>query len=439
MIVALEHRERVGLADARVVGDLVVAHEGRVADRHALDDVGHQQRRDEVAHHHGDRRADQRIEAAAVHVRGAAAALAAGRAPLGGDVRQRQRDRAHEPVGIGEVGEQVPRLRAAAVAGSRSSWPCSAARRRRTCCRGWCPRRRAARRRSRAGARSRPRRRDGWRRACGPTPSHTSGTRACPSCCRAAARPGWRPSARRGRTPSRCSRCEPSASQRAIVGACPSRSASRSTPSPSPSISNRITPGTSVWLRRRRLRDPAPDDAQMARVPVDVEQRRHDHRDEREAERDRQIRPERRRLAVHHVERERDHAGAEHERAETERDDRQRQRDARDERPQDRVDQRHHDRTTAAARSDGELSLPGSSAVRSSKGQDLRRRASRRRGGRSPRPPPSRPVRLCSLCLSFCAGHLVASVSSHGRWRDHGRAGQARPGTVSFSSATRPS
>ena len=44
VIVSLEHRERIGLANPRVVGDLVIADERRVADRHALDDVGHQQR-----------------------------------------------------------------------------------------------------------------------------------------------------------------------------------------------------------------------------------------------------------------------------------------------------------------------------------------------------------------------------------------------------------
>ncbi len=61
----------------------------------------------------------------------------------------------------------------------------------------------------------------------------------------------------------------PSSSQRAIVGACPSRSARCSTGSARPSISNRITPGTSV-----RLADsagPPADHAQLAGVVVEAE------------------------------------------------------------------------------------------------------------------------------------------------------------------------
>ena len=77
-IVALQHRQSIGLADSRVVGDLVVSDERRVADRHALDDVRHQQRRDEVAHDDRDRGADERVEAAPIDMRGAAAALADG-------------------------------------------------------------------------------------------------------------------------------------------------------------------------------------------------------------------------------------------------------------------------------------------------------------------------------------------------------------------------
>ncbi len=200
---ALEHRESVGLANPRVVGDLVVAHEGGVADRHALDDVGHQQRRDEVAHDHGDRGADERVQAAPVDMRGAAAALADGRPALVRDVGQRQHDRAQEPVGIGEVGEQVPGLGSSAVADDahrgRAAWrvarehvPPARARGGQQTLAGRV-----------AGARSRPRRRDDWRPACDRTPSHTSGRRACPSCFRAAGRPGSPRSGRRDRTPSR--------------------------------------------------------------------------------------------------------------------------------------------------------------------------------------------------------------------------------------------
>jgi hypothetical protein len=60
-IVALQHRQGVGLANPRMMGHLVVAHEGRVGDRHALDDVSQQQGCHDVAHHHRDRGPDQRI------------------------------------------------------------------------------------------------------------------------------------------------------------------------------------------------------------------------------------------------------------------------------------------------------------------------------------------------------------------------------------------
>ena len=49
-------------------------------------------------------------------------------------------------------------------------------------------------------------------------------------------------------------RCVPRSSQRAIVGACPSRRARRRTGSARPSISNRITPGTSVRSASRTRR-----------------------------------------------------------------------------------------------------------------------------------------------------------------------------------------
>ncbi len=123
----------------------------------------------------------------------------------------------------------------------------------------------------------------------------------------------------------------PSDSQRAIVGACPSRIAVAQHPL-----------AQAVDLEQDHPRDvgaivlggaashPSPHDAQVAGVAVHVEQRRDEHRDERQPERDRQVAPERGRLAVDHVERERDRAGAEGERAEPEGEDRQRQRQARD-------------------------------------------------------------------------------------------------------------
>ena len=64
-------------------------------------------------------------------------------------------------------------------------------------------------------------------------------------------------SARRGRSPTRRAGSVPSASQRAISGALPSRIARRSTGSASPSISRKMIPGTSVrscapWRRAIR-------------------------------------------------------------------------------------------------------------------------------------------------------------------------------------------
>ncbi len=88
-------------------------------------------------------------------------------------------------------------------------------------------------------------------------------------------RPAWLAPVCEERSHSQPSRrCEPSDSQRAIVGACPSRSASRSIPSPRPSISNRIVPGTSRAVVPARVARAAADDAQLAGVPADVEQRR---------------------------------------------------------------------------------------------------------------------------------------------------------------------
>ena len=131
---------------------------------------------------------------------------------------------------------------------------------------------------------------------------------------------------------------EPASDRRRVIRRAAPRAA---LPSPSPSISNRITPGTSVRSARRSAAYPSPDDAQVHGVAVDVEQRRDDHRHERQRERDRQVHPERRCLAVDPVEGERDGPGAQRERAEPKGDDRQRQCQAHHDRPQNRVDQRH--------------------------------------------------------------------------------------------------
>jgi hypothetical protein len=80
----------------------------------------------------------------------------------------------------------------------------------------------------------------------------------------------------------------------------------------------------------------------MASVAIHIEQGRHQHRHERQAKRDREIYPEGRRLAVHRVEGERDHACAEDQRPEPKREDGERQRDTNKKRPEDCIDKRHN-------------------------------------------------------------------------------------------------
>ena len=84
------------------------------------------------------------------------------------------------------------------------------------------------------------------RRSSCRSPSRPSGRPGCPRWSRAGSRPGWRRSATRGRAPTRSGGASRRASQRAIVGALPSRIARRRTGSASPSISRKTIPGTSV-------------------------------------------------------------------------------------------------------------------------------------------------------------------------------------------------
>src|SRR5512139_655376 len=81
-VVLLEDRERVGLLYPGMVGDFVVADEGRVDDGDALDDVAEQGGDVEIAHHHRDRASDPRIEPAPVDVRRATPSLPASRSAL---------------------------------------------------------------------------------------------------------------------------------------------------------------------------------------------------------------------------------------------------------------------------------------------------------------------------------------------------------------------
>ncbi len=99
------------------------------------------------------------------------------------------------------------------------------------------------------------RRRAGHQRR--PSPSRPSGRRRCPRSSRAGCRPGWLRSATRGRSPTRRARGVSSASQRAMLGALPSRMARCSTGSARPSISRKTIPGASVSTRspeRRAMR-----------------------------------------------------------------------------------------------------------------------------------------------------------------------------------------
>ena len=79
-------------------------------------------------------------------------------------------------------------------------------------------------------------------------------------------------------------RCVPSASQRAMVGALPSRIARRSTGSASPSISRKTIPGTSVLAMipcRRAIRCAMRIDVRVVRAEDDGEHDAHRGDDER--------------------------------------------------------------------------------------------------------------------------------------------------------------
>ena len=86
LVVELAQRlERVGALEARVVGDLVVARERRVDGGPAAHHVGEHAGHDQVAHEHAQRRAHQRVDAAAV----------AARAHVAADRAQRRRPLEH--------------------------------------------------------------------------------------------------------------------------------------------------------------------------------------------------------------------------------------------------------------------------------------------------------------------------------------------------------
>ena len=136
---------------------------------------------------------------------------------------------------------------------------------------------------------------------------------------------GLLPSARRGHTPSQAagvSRLRASARswERVRHGSL------RATPPRQDRRSRTRSPREHLSIVAARAFHPSAHDPQVASVAIDVEQRRDEHRDERQAEGDCHVGPERRRLAVDRVEGECDHAGAEGKRAKSEGDNRERQR-----------------------------------------------------------------------------------------------------------------
>ena len=186
-----------------MVGDLVVAGEGRVDGGAAAHHVGEHAEDDQVADDHAHRPAQERVDAAAVAAR---AHVAADRPDRGGPLEdhlpgeQHQRPGDVEAVGeegavagvglllgldpadrqdhlVGLAGEQV--AAAGPAVGEQPD------------------------RRSTGGARSRRSRRAPSRSSSSASPSRPSGRPGCPRSSRAGSRPGWRPSARRGRSPTR--------------------------------------------------------------------------------------------------------------------------------------------------------------------------------------------------------------------------------------------
>ena len=332
-VVLPEHREGVGSLDARVVRNLVVPHEGRIDDRDALDDVAQQRRHVEVAHDDRDRGPDQGVEAAALNVLLSALPLAAGGPQLEEHVPKGECDRAREPVRIGEVGEVLPRAGSARGRAARSSSPSSAVRPRRTCSPGSRRRRRAGRRRPSDAARARRRPCRDWTPSSARSPSRTSGRRACRRCCPGEGRPGSRRSARRGRTPREDpvgALLEPPRHRRRVpLARAPSSRRARRRPS----ISNMITPGTSVRspLRtlRARLRTRRSCRASSSMPRAGARTRRHTERTNARSDGT----EEARRRSVNEVDRERDQSRVQNQRTEAEGEDSQRQEQPNQQRP----------------------------------------------------------------------------------------------------------
>ena len=250
------------------MGDLVVAREGRVDRGPALHHVGEHAVDDQVADDDAHRGAQERVDPAAVAARlHVAPALAGGGRDLEHHLPEEEDERARDVEAVREEGavagvrallgldladreDHVVGLAGEEVAAARAAVREQAD-----------PGRVAA---LDLGAVGRRRARHQSSRS----PSRPSGRPGCPRSSRAGCRPGWRRSARRGRSPTRRGRCVPSASQRAMVGALPSRIARRRTGSARPSISRKTMPGcVGRHALARAPRDPL-DHAQRVRVVV---------------------------------------------------------------------------------------------------------------------------------------------------------------------------
>ncbi len=104
LVVELAQRlERVGALEAGVVGDLVVAREGRVDRRSAPHEVGEHARDDQVADEHAESPSHQGVDAAAVAARpDVAADRAQRRRPLEEQLPHEEDERARDVVAVGE-------------------------------------------------------------------------------------------------------------------------------------------------------------------------------------------------------------------------------------------------------------------------------------------------------------------------------------------------
>ena len=194
--------ERVGALEARMVGHLVVAREGRVDGRSAAHHVGEHGEDHEVADDDAHRTAHQRVDAAPV---AAGADVAAGGAERGGDLDDHLPDEQDErPGDVEAVGEEGPVARVGAALGvgpAHGQDRCvGLAREQVAAARPAVDR--AVRCRWRGGPRSPRNRRARSRPSSAPAPSRPSERPGCRRSSRAGFPPGSPPSGTTGRAPT---------------------------------------------------------------------------------------------------------------------------------------------------------------------------------------------------------------------------------------------